>query len=70
MFPIYNDIHTQYGHTTYKNLANKIKNSEYYFDGIELISEKYLKDCPECYGKFFPRKIIKIPKIIIDERPH
>lgn len=63
-------LHEQYGHISFKNLAKKFLETEYYLNGIEIITEEYSKQCAECYSKFFSKKLIKSPKIILDGGPH
>lgn len=68
--PILNEIHEKNGHILYKSLAKKFLDSEYYLDGIELITEEYTKQCSECFVKFYSKKIMKSNKIILDEGLH
>ena len=55
--PILNEIHEKYGHISYKSLSKKFLDNEFYLDGIELIIEEYIKQCSECYVKFYVKKI-------------
>lgn len=70
ILPYFDNIHKTYGHISANNVANKIKKQEVYFDGIEFLAESYSKDCPECYSKYYSKKILKQQKIILDEGPH
>ena len=56
--PNIDNIHAKYGHINSRNLANKIKNSEFYFDDYEIISDIYSRECPECFAKFFSKKLL------------
>ena len=67
---ILNRIHKENGHISSKSLARKFMEEDNYLDGIELITEEFSKQCPECYAKFFSKKLNKSPKIIVDEGPH
>ena len=62
-------MHTIYGHISYKNLSKKYLETEYYIDSIDLITEKFTYECPECNALFYPKQILKNPKIILDEGP-
>ena len=70
VLPIINRIHNEKGHISYKTLASIFLEDDNYLDGIELITEEYPKQCSECHAKFFWKKLIQSPKIIIDEGPH
>ena len=70
VLPIINRIHNENGHISYKTLARKFLEEDNYLDGIELITEEYFKECAECHAKFFSKKLIQSPKIIIDEGPY
>ena len=70
VLPIINRIHNENGHISAKTLARKFMDGNNYLDGIELITEEFSKQCAECYTKFFSKKLVKSPKIIVDEGPH
>ena len=40
---IINKIHLEYGHISYRSLAKKFMEKNYFLDGIELISEEFSK---------------------------
>ena len=70
ILPKLEELHNINGHISYRTLSKKFLEDEYFIDNIELITKEYATQCPECYAKFFSRKIIKSPKIIYDEGPH
>ena len=70
ILPIINKFHLKYDHISFKTLAKKISDSDFYFNGIEIITEEFCKQCPICFSKYFSKKLIKQPKIILDEGPH
>ena len=70
ILPKLEELHKINGHISYRTLGKKFLEDEYFIDNIELITKEYANQCPECYAKFFSRKIIKSPKIIYDEGPH
>ena len=43
---------------------------EFYIDSIDTITKEYTNQCPECYAKFYSKKLVKKPKMIYDEGPH
>ena len=58
------------GHINYKNLDKKYLETEYYIYSIEIITEKFAYECLECNSLYYSKKIIKNPKIILDEGPY
>ena len=70
ILPILDELHNANGHISYRTLAKKFLEEDYFVDNIELVTKEYSTQCPECYAKFFSRKIIKSSKIIFDEGPH
>ena len=70
IIPKIHEIHDQNGHISYRNLSKKFCEDEFYIDSIDLIAQEYLKQCPECYAKFYCKKMIKYPMQIQDEGPH
>ena len=70
ILPTINKFHLKYDHISFKTLAKKISDSDFYFNGIEIITEEFCKQCPICFSKYFSKKLIKYPKIILDEGPH
>lgn len=69
ILPQINELHIKYGHLSSKNLAKKFLETEYYIDSIEIITEKYTYECPECNALYYSKKIIKNPKSILDKGP-
>ena len=69
ILPYLNELHIQFGHINYKNLSKKFLDGEFYLDSIDIITEAYTKDCPECYAKFYSKKILNNPKVILEEGP-
>lgn len=57
------------GHISSRNLAKKLKDTDFYID-IEIITEQFTREYAECFAKYYSRKIIKNPKIIIDQGPN
>ena len=70
ILPELDELHGNNGHISYRTLAKKFLEGEYYIDNIEIVCKEYTTKCPECYSKYFSRKLIKVPKIIYDEGPH
>ena len=62
ILPIINELHNKFGHISYKNLAKKYLETEYYIDSIEILTEKYAYKCPECNSIYYSRNIKKIQK--------
>ena len=70
IIPKLDELHKKNGHVAYRTLAKKFTEDEFFLDNIEIITKEYTNQCPECYAKFYSRKLIKLPKIIYDEGPH
>ena len=70
ILPKLNELHNINGHISSRTLAKKFYEDEFYIDNIELITKEYTNQCPECYSKYYSRKLIKQPKIIFDEGLH
>ena len=70
IIPKLNHLHEIHGHITYKTLAKKFLEDEFFIDNIEIITKEYTSQCPECYKNFYSRKLITSPKIIFDEGTH
>ena len=70
IIPKLNELHDNNGHISSRTLAKKFIEDEFYIDNIELITKEYTNQCPECYSKYYSRKLVKQPKIIFDEGPH
>ena len=48
VLPLLSEVHDKHGHISYKTLSKKFLESDYYLDGIEIITEAYSKECPQC----------------------
>ena len=59
ILPTINKFHLKYDHISFKTLAKKISDSDFYFNGIEIITEEFCKQCPICFSKYFSKKLIK-----------
>ena len=70
ILPSTDHIHDIYGHISFRNLSKKLLSTNFFIDNIDIITEKYTKEIPECYSNFHSKQIIKKPKVIKDEGPH
>ena len=65
-----NKLHTAFGHIHPQKLSKALLNRDFYMQGLDIITNQFCIDCPECHSKFFSKNIVKSPAIIIDEGPH
>ena len=70
IIPLLDNIHKNNGHISFRTLSKKFLEEEFYIDSIDTITKEYTNQCPECYAKFYSKKLVKKPKMIYDEGPH
>ena len=67
ILPLLNKFHTSFGHIHPQKLSKALLNSDFYMQGLDIITNQLCIEYPECHSKFFSKNIIKSPAIIIDE---
>ena len=70
ILPSIDHIHDIYGHISFRNLSKKLLSTNFFIDNIDILTQKYTKEFPECYSNFHSKQIIKRPKVIKAEGPH
>ena len=49
ILPKLEQLHKVNGHISYRTLAKKFFEEDYFMDNIELITKEYATQCPKCY---------------------
>ena len=52
-------IHDVKGHISFKNIAKKFLDSNFFLDNIDVITEHFSKERLECFSKFHSKKLAK-----------
>ena len=62
--------HFLVGHGQKDKFKSILKNSNFYLEGIDVIIDEYCRNCPYCATYYNSIKLVKNPRIILDEGPH